>query len=64
MQDHLWWIFAVCAVPLLIVASCVGSGGTFGQRCAKVYEGPAFERCVMRLNEGGPLYEENIGYRP
>lgn len=45
-----------CAVLLAVVLS----GSTFGQRCSRAgYVGAAHERCVMRLNSDGALYEEN-----
>lgn len=50
------------AIPALVYAT----GGTFDQRCAKAYprDAAAQERCMMRLNEGGPVYEQNVAYRP
>ena len=46
------------AIPLAVMIA----GGTFGQRCADVYDeaSAAWERCVMRVAEGGPVWEENI----
>lgn len=36
---------------------------SFGVRCGKVYDEntAAFERCVARTSDGGPVFEENIG---
>ena len=53
------FIFAVT------IAYCMYMGGVhgFGARCARVYnENTAvYERCVARVSEGGPVFEENIG---
>lgn len=50
------------ALTAILVIAVVLSGGTFGQRCeAAGYEGAALERCVARVSDGGPIYEENIG---
>lgn len=43
-----------------ILVFVFATGSTFDQRCAKAgYTGAAHERCVMRLNDGEPVYEEN-----
>lgn len=47
-----------------LITAVIATGQTFGQRCGKVYEGASLERCIMRLEAGGPLYEENIGFAP
>lgn len=47
-------------VVAAVAALCWGAGGTFEHRCGKIYQGAAQERCVKRLSEDGPLYEENI----
>lgn len=57
------WL-AVSVVLLGVAGSCVAAGGTFGQRCARVYSNAALERCIARMADGGPLYEENIGQMP
>ena len=57
-------------VMLLFVGLLVGLitaplwlGWTYQQRCEKAFTDPVLvERCVIRLNNGGPIYEENIGY--
>lgn len=36
---------------------------SFNSRCRDAgYSGAAHERCVYRLNEGGPVYEENVQF--
>lgn len=55
------WLWLPVLMLLGVVASCVAHGGTFGQRCARIYQDAALERCIDRLSAGGPLYEENIG---
>lgn len=36
---------------------------SFHARCVRVYDEntAAFERCVARTSDGGPVFEENIG---
>lgn len=57
---------AIIGLFVLVVAlSIMSCTHGFGPRCARAgYEGPALERCVMRMTAGAPLYEENIGYAP
>lgn len=46
-----------------LIIFVVVTGSTFGQRCrAAGYAGAALERCVERASDGGPIYEENIGW--
>lgn len=56
----IWAPIAVPAIGLLgaiaIIALVFATGSTFGQRCARVYAAPlAQERCVARLDNGGPI---------
>lgn len=53
-------------ICLLALAYCVFMSMTqgFGVRCERAGYQPdtaAHERCVARLNNGGPVFEENIG---
>lgn len=41
---------------LLLIATVVATGNTFGQRCERVYSTSTdVQQCVRRLKEGGPL---------
>ncbi len=54
-------------VFLCVLAYCVFMSAchSFAARCAQAgYEGAAYERCILRTSEGGPTYEENVGYKP
>lgn len=64
MSALLAGLMAGAILAVVITIAVVAAGGTFGQRCAKVYSGAAYERCMIRLQAGGPLYQENIGYKP
>lgn len=61
-------ILAVLATFVtLAVAFCIFMAVTqsFAARCTRAgYEAAALERCVVRVSEGGPVYEENIGLIP
>lgn len=51
----------VMAVFAGIIVAVFATGSTFDQRCSRAgYAGAAHERCVLRLYDGGPVYEENI----
>lgn len=61
-----WRAFAFAAglagVPtVLIIAFTIATGGTFGQRCERLYPGNArgVEDCVDRLAHGHPLYPDH-----
>lgn len=50
-------------VAVALMTAPLWLGWTFQQRCEKAFTDPVLvERCVIRLNNGGPMYEENIGY--
>lgn len=52
-------IFGVAAAYVLFMAATQ----SFGVKCSRAYESntAAHERCVARLSNGGPVFEENIG---
>lgn len=60
MSDWIVPLVAIFGLPALIALF----GGFHGQRCAKAYEKPlaAWERCVIRVSEGGPVWDENTGF--
>lgn len=60
-DDLKLFVVGIVGVFLSILIGVLVGGHTFGQRCAKVYEGPEWELCVNRLSNNGPLYVENIG---
>lgn len=50
--------FGAAGVFAVLLAVVFATGATFGQRCAKAYTSPPdIERCVERLNSGGPVYQ-------
>lgn len=53
----LFLIAVIFSAPVIIY---IGVSNGPDAQCAKVYEGPAHERCVYRMMGGGPIYEENI----
>lgn len=52
-------------VLILTITYCVymGMNHSFDARCARVYDRntAAHELCVARTEQGGPVFEENIG---
>lgn len=62
IRDTIGFILFVIAVACCVTGVIyIGVSNGPDSQCAKVYEGPAHERCVYRMMGGGPLYEENIG---
>lgn len=63
LEDLVWHpVFLIAVVAVFIAGFMFLSySASFESRCSKVYEGAAHERCVIRMTDGGPLYEENIG---
>lgn len=65
MGERDFAIAAAVGVALVVVlfVFVFATGMTFRQRCAAIYDTPSaeWERCVDRLSNGGPAYEENVG---
>lgn len=56
---------AIIIIDLIAAIASVALIEGFGPRCKRAgFTDAAHERCVLRLSAGGPLYPENIGYRP
>jgi hypothetical protein len=55
----------VLARAATLIGFVFATGQTFGQRCdAAGFSGAEHERCVMRVQRGGPVYPSNIdGWR-
>ncbi|HHF0638468.1 MULTISPECIES: hypothetical protein [Pseudomonas] len=53
-QGWLWGL----VVGVALITCVVAFGGTFGQRCAKVYEkdSPEWKSCTYRLKDGGNVH--------
>lgn len=58
------------AIPLFLIMlfgalALLGLTQNFGARCERAgFKGAAHERCVMRLRADGPMYPENVGFKP